>query len=220
VPQHRNAAIAEYRSAVKTITITNLKGGSAKTTSTAFLAHAFVDMGQRVIAVDADPQGSLSRWSEVDGWAVPTIGLPVKNLHTRLAGVVPTDTDLVIIDTPPLDERGGIVYSALRAADVVVVTMAPTMPEFDRLPDVWAAIDEVESLRNSPPVVAVLLNRTVANASSTATFREAITDGGHLVLDATIPRREAIAQALGAPLHDLGRYADAAAEIAAIGGIS
>lgn len=202
---------------MRVITITNLKGGSAKTTSTAYLAHAYAARGRSVLVVDADPQGSALRWSEAGEWEVPTLALPVKNLHSRLAGIVPPATDLVLIDTPPLDENAGIVYSALRAADMVLVTMAPTMMEFERLPDVWAAIDEVEPLRDTPPVSAVLLNRTVSNARSTEMFRELITDSGRHVLTTTIPRRESIAQAFAAPVTDLGAYVTVADEISALG---
>lgn len=202
---------------MKVITVTNLKGGSAKTTSTAYLAHAYAATGLRVLIVDADLQGSAMRWSEAAEWDIPTISLPVRNLHSRLAGIVPDSTDIVLIDTPPLDEHAGIVYSALRAADTVVVTMAPTMIEFERLPDVWAAVEEVESLRNSPPEMAVLLNRTVANAKSTGVYRDLIVESGHHVLSTTIPRREAIAQSFAGPLLDLGNYVEAAAEIAALG---
>ncbi|AWB88125.1 ParA family protein [Mycetocola zhujimingii] len=202
---------------MKVITVTNLKGGSAKTTSTAYLAHAYAAEGKNVLIIDADPQGSALRWSEQGEWEIPTIALPVKNLHARLRGIVPPDTDVVLIDTPPLDEQAGIVYSALRAADTIVVTMAPTMLEFERLPDVWAAIDEVESLRDTPPQVAVLLNRTVTNANSTPMFRQLIADDGRTVLATTIPRREPIAQAFAAPVTDLGKYADAAREIDQLG---
>lgn len=197
--------------------MTNLKGGSAKTTSTAYLAHAYAAQGKRVLVVDADPQGSALRWSEAGEWEIPTLALPVKNLHTRLMGIVTPATDIVLIDTPPLDEHAGIVYSAIRAADAVVVTMAPTMLEFERLPDVWAAIEEVEPLRDSQPQVAVLLNRTVANANSTTMFRDLISASGHHVLTTTIPRREAIAQAFAGAVTDLGKYADAAAEIDQLG---
>lgn len=202
---------------METITVTNLKGGSAKTTTTAYLAHAFAAQGLDVLVVDADPQGSTLRWSEAAEWTIPTLSLPVKNLHTRLAGIVPPHTDVVLIDTPPLDDQAGIVYSALRSADKIVVTMAPTMLEFERLPDVWAAIEEVEPLRTKPAHAAVLLNRTVPNANSTDMFRGLLVDGGHDVLSTTIPRREAFAQAFGAPITDLSRYADAAAEIARMG---
>lgn len=199
---------------METITVTNLKGGSAKTTTTAYLAHAFAAQGLDVLVVDADPQASTLRWSEAAEWSIPTLALPVKNLHTRLAGIVPPNTDVVLIDTPPLDDQAGIVYSALRSADKIVVTMAPTMLEFERLPDVWAAVDEVGPLRDKPAHAAVLLNRTVPNANSTDMFRGLLVDAGHDVLTTTIPRREAFAQAFGAPITDLSRYADAAAEIA------
>lgn len=202
---------------MRVITITNLKGGSAKTTSTAYLAHALAAKGLSVLVIDADPQGSALRWSEAADWAIPTLALPVKNLHTRLAGIVPASTDVVFIDTPPLDEHAGIVYSALRAADTVVVTMAPTMIEFERLTDVWAALEEVEPLRHDPAKVAVLLNRTVTNANSTKTYDDLITQGGHHVLGTTIPRREPIAQSFAAPIVELGRYADAADEIFELG---
>ncbi|MFE6229410.1 AAA family ATPase [Cellulosimicrobium sp. NPDC057862] len=201
---------------MKIITVTNLKGGSAKTTSCAYLAHAYAAQGLSVLVIDADPQGSALRWSELGEWEVPTLALPVKNLHVRLSGIVPATTDVVLIDTPPLDENAGIVYSALRAADAIVVTMAPTMMEYERLTDVWAAIDEVEPLRVKPAAAAVLLNRTIANARSTETFRELITDAGRHVLAATIPRRESYAQSFAAPVTDLGAYADAAREIAAL----
>lgn len=198
---------------MRVITITNLKGGSAKTTSTAYLAHALAAKGLSVLVVDADPQGSALRWSEAADWEIPTLALPVKNLHTRLDGIVSASTDVVLIDTPPLDDHAGIVYSAMRAADTVVVTMAPTMMEFDRLADVWAALEEVEPLRQRPAQTAVLLNRTIANANSTKTFRDLIAEAGHHVLQTTIPRREPIAQSFAAPVVDLGRYADAAEEI-------
>lgn len=196
--------------------ISNLKGGTGKTTTTCHLAAAFEDQGLKAFIVDADPQGSALRWSEAANWSIPTVGMPVKNLHTQLPGITPVGTDIVIIDTPPLDEQAGIVYSALRAADIIVITMAPTMIEFERLQDVWAAVEEIEPLRTAPAEAVVLLNRTVTNANSTPTFRTAIEDSGHRVLKDTIPRRESIAQAFGAAINDLSRYNAVAEELLSI----
>lgn len=208
-----------YTELMKTIAVMNFKGGSGKTTTSAYLAHAFKARGSSVIVVDADPQGSALRWSEQGEWSIPTISLPVKDLHKRLGGIVPSTTDVVVIDTPPLEENAGIVVAALRAADVAIVAMAPTMGEYERLPEVWAAIEDVEPLRSDPLTVAVLMNRTITNANSTPMFRELITDDGHTVLATTIPRRESIAQAFGGPVVDLGKYAAAADEISTLGGI-
>lgn len=195
------------------ITVANLKGGTGKTTTAVYIAHALARRGLEVVLVDADPQGSALRWSEQAGWALPTLALPVKDLHRRIRGVIRNDVDYVVVDTPPLDEQAGIVNSALRIADHVVITMAPTLIEYERLSDVWSAIDDTSSLRDTPANAAVLFNRTVTNANSTPVYRELIENDGHIVLSATIPRRESIAQAFGAPVTDLSKYADATREL-------
>lgn len=53
------------------LTVANLKGGTSKTTTAAYLAHALAELGQRVLVVDADPQGSISRWAEMGEWTIP-----------------------------------------------------------------------------------------------------------------------------------------------------
>jgi chromosome partitioning protein len=196
------------------ITVANLKGGSSKTTTAAFLAQALHDAGLSVLVVDADPQCSTLRWAEASGWPMATIGLPVRTLHSQLAAIA-GERDVVVIDTPPLELQAGIVHSAMRAADLVVVTTAPTPLEVERVAAVRAALDDVASLRPeglAPPAV-VLLTRTVANAASTAVWRAALTEAGWRVLDSEVRRLEAIAQAAGDPISDPGPYAAVAAEV-------
>ena len=45
---------------VKIIVMANQKGGVAKTSSTRNLAYSLAEMGQRVLAVDFDPQTNLT----------------------------------------------------------------------------------------------------------------------------------------------------------------
>ncbi|MGB0905609.1 MAG: plasmid partitioning protein RepA, partial [Mangrovicoccus sp.] len=45
---------------LQTIAVSNFKGGSAKTSTTAHLAHGLGLQGYRVLCIDADPQGSLT----------------------------------------------------------------------------------------------------------------------------------------------------------------
>lgn len=202
------------------ITVSNLKGGTGKTTSAAYLAHAFAAGGAHVLVVDADPQQSALKWSDGGQWDIPTISFPKRNLHTQLAGIVAPSTDLVIIDAPPRreGEQTAIMRSALRAADTIVIPMAPTMAEYEELDPMWDEIAEIEPLRARPAEAAVLLNRTVANAKSTDIYRDQITADGHRVLRVTIPRRESIAQAHGLPIDEAGAYAYVAEELAAITG--
>lgn len=46
--------------ALQVIAVSNFKGGSAKTSTTAHLAHGLGLQGYRVLCIDADPQGSLT----------------------------------------------------------------------------------------------------------------------------------------------------------------
>jgi chromosome partitioning protein len=198
----------------RVVGVVNYKGGTGKTTTAAHLAHAWAEVGRSVVVVDADPQGSALTWSELGEWPLPVIGLAVRDLHRRLPGIVGDRYDLVVIDTPPMDERAGIVHAVLRAADVAVVPAAPSMIEVSRLSLVWDAIAEVDPLRFDPLPAVVLLTRVIAQASSTRVVRDLIEQSGHRVLDIAIPRLERYAQSYGAPVRAAGdAYAAAAYEL-------
>jgi len=202
-------------SAPLVLTLANLKGGTAKTTSAVYLAHALVGMGRQVILLDADPQGSALRWAGMADWPLPAAGLATATLHRQIWGVVDaTRYDTVVIDTPPLEEAQGVVASALRVATAVVVPLAPTMMEVDRLGPVWRAIEDAAGNRDDDPAVGVLLTRTVPNAASTDAIRGLLVDQGRYVFDASVPRRERYAQAFGGevPTND-DMYAPVAAEL-------
>jgi len=185
----------------RVIALINLKGGTAKTTSTAFLAHALHERGRRVKVIDADPQGSTLEWQGFADWPVPVLALPSATLHRQIWGVVDADrVDDVVIDGPPLEEQAGVVNSILRVATDVIVPMAPTMMELRRVPAVWKAIDDANGARDDDPNVWVLLNRTVANAGSTKTIRTTLESSGKQVFATNIPRLEDYAQAFSSPI--------------------
>ena len=50
---------------MRTIAITNQKGGSEKTTTAVNIAACLAEQGQRVLLVDLDPQASASSWLNV-----------------------------------------------------------------------------------------------------------------------------------------------------------
>jgi chromosome partitioning protein len=203
---------------VITVAVVNLKGGSAKTTTAAYLAHAFHEAEQRTLGVDADGENeSLASWQVAGDWPFPVVGMAVANLHKQLPGVVGDRYDAVVIDTPPMREHRGVVLSAARLATHVVVPMAPTPMEYDRLPAVRALLEEAVDLRpdGQAPVLAVLLNRCAPRAASTGVYRELIESDGVHVLKAQVNRKEAFAQAYGEPITNASAtaYGDAIIEL-------
>ena len=201
---------------VLTIVVANLKGGSTKTTTAAFVSHALAEAGLSVLAVDADGENeSLLSWSEAGEWSIPVIGMPVTDLYRKLPGVVGDRYDAVVIDTPPMKERRGVVASAIRIATHVLVPMAPTGMEYARIPAIRELVDDAGALAVDPPELAVVLTRTVSNAASTEVYRQMLTDDGVHVLGPTVGRLERFAQAFGLPITNAATtaYGDIAAEL-------
>ncbi|GJF03602.1 ParA family protein [Pseudonocardia sp. D17] len=196
----------------------NFKGGTTKTTSAVFTAHVLHELGRRVLYVDSDPQGSALSWNEDAPQPFPftVIGLPTKALHNELRDFA-AGYDAVVIDTPPLEQKSGVVVSALRVATLAVVPVAPTPIEYKRLALAVETVNDVADLRadGQPPPLAVLLTRTIPNAISTSTYRDQITNDGLLVIGSTVGRLEIFSQADGDNITNATAtaYGDAVAEL-------
>jgi chromosome partitioning protein len=178
---------------MKTIVVAHLKGGTAKTTTAGFLAHAYANMGCQVLVIDADPQGSLLRWSRRAKWTIPVRHLPSRHMDRDLAGIVPHGYDTVIVDTAPYDDMA-IVTSAMRAADVVLVPTAATPADVERVKFTYAAA-AAEGLEGR---LRILLTRVEANSPDGKDTREAMAAAGRLVLNAEIRPRKAVARTTAA----------------------
>jgi len=196
------------------LALANLKPGTGKTTSAVWLAHVFAQAGNSVLLVDADPAGSALEWSDLaamyPGLALPQaafpfriVALPSRELHRRLPEIAAGD-DVVIIDTPQIEDHAAIARSALRYVDEVLIPCAPSPIEINRTTPVRDEIAEIREVRETPLRSAVLLNRCVARAHSTTDAREALADLGYDVLATTVPRREIYAQSFGVPIKQAG----------------
>jgi chromosome partitioning protein len=197
-----------------TLALANLKPGTGKTTSAVWLAHVFAQAGNNVLLVDADPSGSALEWSDLAAMdphlaspeaAFPfrIVALPSRELHRRVPEIAQSD-DVVIIDTPQLEDHASIARSALRYADEVLIPCAPSPIEINRTSPVRDEVLEVSAFRDSPARSAVLLNRCIARAHSTADAREALENLGYDVLTTVVPRLEVYAQSFGMPIKQTG----------------
>ena len=191
------------------IPVIGFKGGTSKTTSAVFLAHAFHELGRLVLLVDADPQQSAAEWQQLAPAPFPfeVVRLDSVNLDKQLPDYIRHRYDTVIVDCPPRDQHAGIVAAAMRVASVAVVPLAPAPIEYRRLAAVQEVAGEVP--------LAVLLTRTVANAASTDAYRAAVVASGMWCLHTQVGRREVYAQSFADNVARAaaGPYGDAALEL-------
>lgn len=131
---------------MRTIAVTNLKGGSGKTTTALCLAVGMASKGLRVLAIDADPQSNLTMTLlEGQGAEPPTLGHVLLDQAgaaeairtTRLSGldILPADAQLADAALMLADEMGRErrLREAMRpiaeagSYDAVVIDTAPQL---------------------------------------------------------------------------------------------
>lgn len=178
---------------MKVITIAHLKGGTGKTTSAGFLAHALANMGYQVLVIDADPQGSLLRWSRRAKWSIPVRHLPSRHLNTDIEGLYTDGYDFIVVDTAPYDDAA-IVTSAMRAADVIILPAAPTSADVERIKATYAAAAK-EGLDGR---TRILITQAPASSPDAKNMREAMAAAGRTVMNAEIRPRVAVARTTAA----------------------
>jgi chromosome partitioning protein len=141
----------------KMIAVVNQKGGTGKTTTVANLAVAFAGRGKRVLAVDVDPQASLTFYFGHDERALEA---EMRTLFWALVGTTAA-ADIVLGDNPALLPAS----IALAKADVELMaepgsswvlkeSLAPLRDRFDLV------------LIDCPPTLTLLTVNALAAADS------------------------------------------------------
>jgi len=183
------------------LAIANLKGGTGKTTTAVHLA-AGLGRRARTLLVDADPQGSATEWAGlIADRPFDLVAAADPDLHRRLDELT-AGYEHVVIDTPPSHEA--IVRSAVLAVDEVVIPLAPSLMDINRLRPTLELLGAVESL--NAPTVRVLLTRVRANTRTGRLSRETLETLGIPVLLTEIPLLEAYVTGFGLLPPDGHRY--------------
>lgn len=182
------------------LALVNTKGGVGKTTSAVFLATGLSAHG-RTLLVDCDPQKSALLWTEGIDTPYTVVGLPVNDVHKRLASAA-AGYDHVVLDTPP--GYPAIIKSAVLAAETVLVPLTPTGVDVVRLAPTLELLVELEQI--SPVGVGVLLTRMRYGTTSARGIRDELVARDYPVMATEIPLSEAYAQGNGRVPADLGRY--------------
>ena len=86
---------------MKTLVLANHKGGVGKSAVATLMAHYFVQQGQRVLAIDLDHQGNLSKPLRISGRAV-TAPVTADLLMTGPMAAMPTGPLVLVPSAPAL----------------------------------------------------------------------------------------------------------------------
>ncbi len=177
------------------ISILNQKGGVGKTTLAVHVATALAQKGNRVLMVDADPQGSALDWSASrnDDSLFPVIGLPKPTLHRELPKLE-ADYNFIIIDGPPRVYE--VARSAILASNLILIPVQPSPY------DVWAAKEIVDLIReasafNENLKSVFVINRKIANTAIGRDVIEALSEYPVPVMKSQICQRVAFAESAG-----------------------
>lgn len=139
-------------SAMKTIAVVALKGGTGKTTVSVNLAARAYDAGLQVMLADMDPQGSSTDWSRARSKDGPAL-LPLKvgSLFPAQNAAENALFDLMVIDTRSSSQLD--VITAVKAADLSLIVVRPTVI------DLRASAAMVELLRPLRRPSAFVINQ-------------------------------------------------------------
>jgi chromosome partitioning protein len=112
------------------IIVTSLKGGVGKSTTSIYLAVAAVERGyDPVTLIDADPQASAAEWLEL--WPLPGIDVIESPSERTATRAIERASGMVIVDTPPGNERA--TQAAVALADAVVIPTRAGGVEYSRV---------------------------------------------------------------------------------------
>ena len=153
---------------MKTWLVACSKGGVGKTTIATHLAAEAAVGGLRTALVDADPQGSATRWCERRAGMASAV-LPVDGTRKSWRKHLPDDTQRVVVDTPAgAMERE--LEPFLDVADALVVPVQPSALDIEATVGFLNTVAKAKRVRKQKLPVGLVLNRSKpwTNASQQA----------------------------------------------------
>jgi chromosome partitioning protein len=139
------------------ILVASSKGGAGKTTIATHLAAYFAVAGKRTVLVDADRQGSSTRWCEKRA-SLATAVLPIDGNKRGWEKHVPDDTERMVIDAAAgsmADDLEGF----LASVDAVVVPVLPSVIDLEATVPFLNSLATVDRVRKGKLPVGLIANK-------------------------------------------------------------
>ena len=150
---------------MQVISFVTQKGGSGKSTLAASCAVRAIECGHKVFVLEMDRQGTLSDWTQQRTAEQPEFDqIGPEKLEPGLTALRHRDYDLVIIDTPGVDNPG--TAAAIRAADLCLIPCRPSPADVRATRPTLAAITRLDKpfafILNQCPPRSPRVNETIA----------------------------------------------------------
>jgi chromosome partitioning protein len=151
--------------------IGSLKGGSGKSTVTFNLAVWLSLAGQKVLAMDLDPQATLTDVADVRAEEGYQPQVQVRGRRAMAEGVDFSTYDEVVIDVGTADMDS--LKRALLLADKIVIPVPPSQA------DVWSTqrfirfVSSIVATRKTPPEVCTFINRVDMQSAANESYETA-----------------------------------------------
>ena len=142
---------------MKTVLVASSKGGAGKTTIATHLAAQAALDGHRTVLVDADPQGSSTRWAQRRADLESAV-LPLDGTRRNWAKQLPEDTQRVVIDAPAGSTAESLEHF-LEISDALVVPVLPSTLDIDATVPFLNALAKHPKVRRGQLRVGLVGNR-------------------------------------------------------------
>lgn len=139
------------------IVVASSKGGAGKSTVSTNLAAHFALQGKRTVLIDADRQGSATRWCEKRA-GLDSAVLPIDGSKKGWKKNLPSQTEVVIVDAPA-GAMGDDLADFLEMASAVLVPVLPSTIDLEATVPFLNSLAGHARVKKGKLLVALLGNR-------------------------------------------------------------